>query len=561
MIVNPILPGFNPDPSILRLGSEYYIATSTFEWFPAIAIYHSTNLKDWKLITHVIQDDTILNLKRLPSAKGVWAPCLTYNHKQKLFYVVFSLMYSHNARYFDVDNFLLTAPSIYGPWSVPIYLHSVGFDPSFFHDDDGRQYVVCLEWELRNGPGRPGAIVLQEYDGVTQRMIGPLKRISNGFTRRGCIEGPHIYKYKGLYYLLLAEGGTGYGHCVTLGRSASIWGPYEGDPGNPILSASEDFDELDNDHYLKPHRYNPKAALQKTGHASIVATPDEKVYMAHLCARPFTPELRCTLGRETALQRMYWTNDGWLRKKGGKLPDLFVEEPEEDADHILYQETGKQSARKIQEKREDFENSCDIQFVSPRCSWKHFASLTDRPGYLRIFGRQSLCSLDEVALVARRLISIQADVRCAMEFIPTDFRHSAGLVIYYDNMNHFFLRLTRLIPEAPPQLMLTQIENGQRKETEGPFIEEGKVLYLRLTVHGRELCFFWTQARSAEDNVEKLVWHNLGSIFDVSVLSDEYCTTGEFTGTFVGIACVDTLNRHVYADFDWFEYREGYSLS
>ena len=138
MIRNPILPGFNPDPCICRKGEDYYLAVSTFEWFPGIPVYHSRDLKHWELYTHMLTDDEAVDLKKLPSAKGIWAPCLTYCEEEDLFYVIYGVMNSMNARYFDVDNYLITAKDIKGPWSEPVYLHSSGFDASIFHDDDGR---------------------------------------------------------------------------------------------------------------------------------------------------------------------------------------------------------------------------------------------------------------------------------------------------------------------------------------------------------------------------------------------------------------------------------------
>ena len=127
MIKNPILPGSNPDPCICRKGDDYYIAVSTFEWFPGIPVYHSKDLKNWELYTHVLTDDEEVDLKKLPSAKGIWAPCLTYCEAEDLFYVIYGVMNSMNARYFDVDNFLITSKDIRGPWSEPVYLHSSGF--------------------------------------------------------------------------------------------------------------------------------------------------------------------------------------------------------------------------------------------------------------------------------------------------------------------------------------------------------------------------------------------------------------------------------------------------
>ena len=237
MIKNPILPGFNPDPCICRKGDDYYLAVSTFEWFPGIPIYHSWDLKHWELYTHVLTDDEKVDLKKLPSAKGIWAPCLTYCQEEDLFYVVYGVMNSMNARYFDVDNYLITAKDIRGPWSEPVYLHSSGFDASIFHDDNGKKYIVSLEWETRLGYEKPGSICMVEYDPVKKEIVGYPKRMWRGGTDRGCIEAPHLTKRGEYYYIMCAEGGTGYNHCVTMGRSSQVWGPYERDPQNPIVTS------------------------------------------------------------------------------------------------------------------------------------------------------------------------------------------------------------------------------------------------------------------------------------------------------------------------------------
>jgi xylan 1,4-beta-xylosidase len=318
MIMNPILPGFNPDPCICRKGEDYYLAVSTFEWLPGIPIYHSRDLKNWELYSHVFSEGHSIDLRRLPSAKGIWAPCLTYCEEEDLFYVVYGVMNSMNARYFDVDNYLITAKDLREPWSEPVYLHSAGFDASLFHDRDGRKYVVSLDWETRAGYEKPGVICLAEYDPEKKEIIGYPKRVWKGGTDRGCIEGPHLYRRGDYYYMMCAEGGTGYNHCVTMGRAESVWGPYERDPENPILtSAPGDPNERRDPDHLKLKYYNPDCELQKAGHGSVVETQNGETWMVYLCARPFVPQLRCTLGRETAIQRMRWTKDGWLRTIDG----------------------------------------------------------------------------------------------------------------------------------------------------------------------------------------------------------------------------------------------------
>ena len=201
---NPILPGFNPDPCLCRRGEDFYLAVSSFEWFPGVPVYHSRDLRSWELLTHIITDDQQVNLRKLPSAKGIWAPCLTWCEQEQLFYLIYGVMNSMNARYFDVNNYLVTAADICGPWSEPVYLHSMGFDASILHDTDGRKYIVSMDWETRPDYEKPGAICLVEYDPARKRTIGVPKRIYTGGTDRGCIEGPHLYR-RGAWYCVSAR--------------------------------------------------------------------------------------------------------------------------------------------------------------------------------------------------------------------------------------------------------------------------------------------------------------------------------------------------------------------
>ena len=432
MIQNPILPGFNPDPCICRKGDDYYLAVSTFEWFPGIPIYHSRDLKNWELYTHVLTDDEQVDLKKLPSAKGIWAPCLTYCEAEDMFYVVYGVMNSMNARYFDVDNFLIKAKNIKGPWSEPVYLHSAGFDASILHDDDGRKYIVSLEWETREGYEKPGAICMVEYDDRKQEIIGYPKRIWSGGTDRGCIEAPHLYHRNGYYYIMCAEGGTGYNHCVTMGRSKKVWGPYEKDPMNPIVTSTPGYsnERHDPDH-LKPKYFNPDSALQKSGHGSVIDTQTGETYLVHLCARPFVPELRCTLGRETAIQKMTWTDDGWLRMAdGSNLAKAEVPESNLPACPMP----------QIPEFDDFDQDTLGNFYYAPRIMPQRFADVTVRPGYVRLRGQESRTSLNKVSILARKLTSLHARITTKMEFIPLVHQHSAGLILYYDNMNYINLR-------------------------------------------------------------------------------------------------------------------------
>jgi len=538
MIKNPILPGFNPDPCICRKGDDYYLAVSTFEWFPGIPIYHSKDLKNWELYTHVLTDDETVNLKKLPSAKGIWAPCLTYCEEEDLFYVIYGVMNSMNARYFDVNNYLITAKDIKGPWCEPVYLHSSGFDASILHDN-GKKYIVSLEWETREGYEKPGAICMVEYDPEKKEIIGYPKRIWNGGTDRGCIEAPHLYKRGDYYYIMCAEGGTGYNHCVTMGRSKEIWGPYAADPMNPIVTSvpGESNERHDPDH-LKPRYYNPDSVLQKSGHGSVVDTQNGETYLVHLCARPFVPELRCTLGRETAIQKMIWTDDQWLRMaSGGNLAEVLVE-----ASNLP-----EVPVKQIPDFDDFNEEELGLQYYAPRIMPQRFADLKARPGYVRIRGQESRTSLNQVSILARKLTSVYATVTTKMEFVPEVHQHSAGLILYYDNMNYINLRKYYSETLGQSALSIIHLENGEKTEflnTRIPVSDDP--IYLRLIIEGRQSYFSWCY--------DGMNYQKIGRVFDTTRFSDEYCKYGEFTGTMVGLTCADRVKHSHYADFDFFEY-------
>lgn len=566
MIRNPIFPGFNPDPCVCRKEGDYYVAVSTFEWMPGIPIYHSKDLKNWELLTHILTDDEKVNLRRLPSAKGIWAPCLTYCREEDLFYVVYGIMNSMNARYFDVDNYVITSKNIEGPWSEPVYLHSAGFDASLFHDDDGRKWLVSLEWETREGYEKPGAICMAEYSPQKQAVIGYPKRIWSGGTDRGCIEGPHLTKRDGWYYIMCAEGGTGYNHCVTMGRSRSVWGPYEPDPANPILTSAPgvSYERHDPDH-LKPKYYNPHLVLQKSGHGSYVETPDREVYMFYHASRPFVPELRCTLGRETAVQKMRWTDDGWLRMDTGDDSEnraaVQKENPQENIEkdgcenkayNLAQLFTDESSLPEYPLKKiPDFDDFDDDElgnwYYAPRVMPQSFADVKARPGYVRIRGQEARTSLNRASILARKLTSVYARITTKMEFEPEVYQHSAGLIIYYDNMNYVNLRKYYSETLGGAALSLVRLRNGEKTEYLDTRVNapDGPV-WMRLYVEGRKTWFEWSG-----DGEE---YHRIGPSFDTSEFSDEYCKYGEFTGTMAGLTCADRMKHEKYADFDFFEY-------
>jgi len=543
VIRNPILPGFNPDPAITRVGSDYYIATSTMVWQPGIRLFHSRNLVTWTLVGHALTEHAH-ELRGVAPNEGVWAPCLTHDPRSGLFYLVYAVVHSTNADAFDVDNYVVTAPAVTGPWSRPAYLNSVGFDPCLFHDDDGRHWLVALEWDTREGYEHPGAILLDEYDADERAVVGPSTRIYRGGTDRGCLEGPHLYKHNGFYYLMTAEGGTGFGHGATLARSRTITGPYRPAPNNPFLTSNPapHFGRNDRDH-LRPHLFNPHAELQKAGHGSLVDTPDGEWYVAHLCARPVPPHQRTVLGREAALQKVEWTPDGWLRlTTGDTVARLSTPSPAGAGDASVPPEP--------ERVRDDFDGpTIDRRFSTLRtplaAGW---ARLDHRLGSLTLRGREALTSLFDVSLVATQLQDLRATAQTRLDFSPTHYSQSAGLVVFYDNRHHAFLRVYRSESLGSAAIGILLVDGGRKRELLVDRVaapDGGVVLHARIDTG--VLRFFW--ARPGEPPVP------IGPAIDASTMSDE--TTRGFTGTMVGIACQDGYRRAALAHFAYFDLRHG----
>lgn len=240
-ITNPILKGFNPDPSILRVDDDYYIATPTFEWWPGVQIHHSKDLVNWQVVAHPLNRVSQLDMNGIQASRGIWAPCLSYDNG--IFYLVYTNVKSFGGAFKDTHNYLVTTTDILSDWSEPVHLNSIGFDPSLFHDDDGKKYMLGMISDHRQNRNEFGGIFIQEYDAREKRLLGKHKKIF-GSTERGLTEGPHLYKRNGFNYLILAEGGTSVDHSVAMARSKNIDGPYELDPKGSVLTASENRDLL-----------------------------------------------------------------------------------------------------------------------------------------------------------------------------------------------------------------------------------------------------------------------------------------------------------------------------
>lgn len=284
---NPIMPGFYPDPSICAVGDDYYLCNSTFSYFPGLSVMHSKDLAHWEQIGNVLDRNSQLPLEGADHSQGLFAPTIRYNNG--VFYVICTNV-THGG------NFIVTATNPEGPWSEPHYLEDAdGIDPSLFFDEDGKCYYIGTH------PNPDGVkyngdwfIYISEVDLVNWKLVGEKHNVWNG-ALKGCIwpEGPHIYKENGYYYIMHAEGGTGPEHSVMICRSKDIYGPYENNPKNPILT----------------HRHLGKDyPIKYVGHGDIIKTPNGEWFMTMLAVRPLNRFT--TMGRETFLAKFIW-EDEW----------------------------------------------------------------------------------------------------------------------------------------------------------------------------------------------------------------------------------------------------------
>ena len=288
---NPLLPGCHPDPSICRVGDDYYLVTSTFEYWPGLPVFHSRDLVGWEQVGHVVDRPGQLDLDGIASSGGLYAP--TLRHHDGVFWLVCTLVDRHDAA--RGGNFLMTAPDPAGPWSDPVWLDADGIDPSIFFDDDGRVWLHgtrparAPQWHDQT------EVWVRELDPATRRLVGPETVIWNGALKDAVwAEGPHLYKVDGTYYLLAAEGGTEFHHAVSVARADSVTGPYVGNKGNPVLT----------------HRHLGRdVPLVGVGHADLVQAADGSWWAVLLGMRTYGG-YHYPLGRETFLVPVTW-EDGW----------------------------------------------------------------------------------------------------------------------------------------------------------------------------------------------------------------------------------------------------------
>lgn len=513
MVTNPILKGMNPDPSICSDGSNYYIATSTFEWFPGLKIYQSSDLSNWKLIARPLNNEQI-NLQGVPDSAGVWAPCLRYFDEK--FWLTYSVMHSIDGNYKDLRDYLVTSDEIDGNWSKPIYIGSQGFDPSIFRDDDGEQYILSQNWDYRRTYTHQAfnGTIIQKYDKNEQHVTGEVKQIFKG-SAQGGTEGPTLFKHNGFYYLLTAEGGSGRHHSITVARAKNIFGPYELSPKVHLLSS-----------------YNSeKQILQKAGHGNLINGIDGKTYLVHLVSRYLPNTSLSVLGRETAIEPIEWIDD-WPQIVDSHIaPLLKIDALPENKQCNSYQTK--------------FDSLLDLNWSSLRQQ----APVTVTGEGLKIMGDESLSSRISQSLITRPWPEFTFHAETELSFDPKSFRNEAGIVLYYNTRNWLMMY------ESFDELTMRKILNLQVSR-HGKITEPSNGFYIYLPEKGNiRLAFDINNAQvQASYLIDKdQTWKDFGRTMDASYLSDEGVDGWGFTGATVGLTCIDTNLKDSFAIFKDFK--------
>lgn len=388
---NPIMKGFYPDPSICRVEKDYYLVTSSMEYFPAIPLFHSRDLVNWQQIGNCISRQDVLPLKKSRDSCGVWAPTIRYD--QGRFYVTATLE--------GYGNFIIFTDDPYADWSGPVWVPVGGIDPSLYFED-GRAYY-CTNYSLHAGIEE---ITLEEIDIETGALKSAVISIWSG-TGGGHLEAPHIYKIGGWYYLMAAEGGTNFNHMVTISRSRSLWGPYEGYKENPVLT----------------NRHDTIKKVQCTGHGDLIQDHRGNWWMVHLGVR-LARRTMSHLGRETFLTPVFW-KDGWPSVGEDKLESLEKEGPLWEK-----QELG-------QEWEPDFKNvEWEPQWIFVRERRENLFRRGD--GTLKLYASTGKSEQDMGnAFAAVRPLDFDCVIETEFQFQPEHMGDEAGIAIYLESGFHY----------------------------------------------------------------------------------------------------------------------------
>ncbi len=496
---NPILPGFHPDPSVCRIDDDYFLVTSSFEYYPGVPIFHSKDLVHWRQIGNCLDRPNQLSLGDSGGRDGIYAPTIRF-HKGQLYLVTTNVGHG--------GNFYVTAADPAGPWSDPVWIDTVRFDPSFLFDDDGTVYYT-----RRGNSGIDQARI----DTSSGALLETPREIAHGLCSVD-IEGPHLYKIDNWYYLLAAEGGTRAGHMATIRRSVSPWGPFEPCPHNPILT----------------NRHRPGNHLRDIGHAELVEAHDGSWWLFCLGTRQHTCDPATPLGRETFLMPVSW-RDGWPVVHNDGVVTPTVDAPHGPAAHSWPAEPN----------RDEFnDRSLAPCWVTLRRPPAAVMSLSERPGWLRLHGdAAALNDIASPAFIARRQTAFAFCAETLLDFNPATDNEEAGLCVFMTNRFHYALCITRR--DGAVTALLRKRVGDIDTVTAVASLHDDKPV--RLVIKGSADTYAFSVV------TENGALHELGGAM-TRLISMELASV--WTGAVIGMyATGNGRECTAPADFDWFIYQ------
>ena len=516
---NPIIPGFAPDPSICRVGDDFYLINSTFEYFPGIPIYHSRDLVNWKLIGNALDSiNQNVNMYSINSSAGIHAPTIRYH--EGLFYII-----TTNNINGKMVNFIITAEDPRDAWSKAYVLKDApGIDPSLFFDDDGKVWYTGS-----NVPPDPefdgqSEIWMQEIDLDQMQLMGERYYLTRGFSGGTWAEGPHIYKYNDYYYLMIAEGGTLHNHAVTISASKNITGPYIGNARNPILTHRH----LSLDH-----------SIIAVGHGDMVQTKEDNWYMVALGFRPIENKYK-NLGRETFLIPVVWeTEPYWWKDEKITWPVCSPKTGKVEFEYFVPFPGTKQV--KINEFYDSFDHPrLNLEWNFRRTPNSTFHSLNEKTGFLRIYLKEGFISEQgQYSFVGIRQRHFQMEAKSKMEFNPSG-NEEAGITVIQNDRSAYVMSL------MDGKIQLHHFFHGTDSLLAGHTYEESMVFW-NITADYLDYDFSYSK--------DGKKWVLLYNNADGSKLSPE-SSGWTYTGVYVGLyGSSNNSSSTNYVDFDWFQYK------
>lgn len=504
---NPILPGWYSDPSICRKGDDYFLVTSTFSYFPGVPIFHSKDLVNWRQIGNVLnRPSQLVNMIGQYISGGIFAPAISYNPHNDTYYMITTNV--------GAGNFFVKTKNPFGEWSDPIWLPDVkGIDPSFFFDDNGKAYIVNND-EPEGEPEYNGhrAIRVQEFDSATDKTFGPRKVLIN----KGAhpedkpiwIEGPHMYKINGRYFLMSAEGGTSTWHSEVIFSGDSPMGTFVPWKNNPILTQR----------HLNPQRPNP---ITCAGHADLVQTKEGDWWAVFLACRPIDNKFE-NLGRETFMTPVKWSDDGfpYMTQGDDLVPMLLKREGVKRDKTVTFGNF---------EVTDDFSSSqLGLEWMTLRTPGTDLYSLSENPGYLTLKCSDVAATEKKTpAFICRRMQHHKFECTTHMLFDPSDDKSSAGLLLFKDETHQYFLAVSKQGDEKC--IALEKVGNSANTILASKnFDKEAKAIDLKVVSKGLYYDFYYA--------VEKGKWLLLSENVDAGYLSTS--NANGFTGTTIGMYAV-----------------------